>query len=319
MSNENKISKPTGGHTPVSNQDEAGILDLEADFFVTNPVSEEPSEGKDHKIDAANTDGTEAVVGKKTSFGPMDVMFSAPDTTNLRDIGEASFGITLETVHGADNRIQITNTDVYPWRVHASLLITAADNSKWIGTGWFIGPHTLITAGHVVHIKNSGVPGRDGWVKNIVVMPGRNGNTLPYGAITSNIFRSVTGWTNNGNENYDYGAIIIPRDLGNVTGWFGFGVYSDSDLLASTGNISGYPGDKPTGTQWYDYHKIASVNSRKVYYDIDTYGGQSGSAVYRIINGGRYGVAIHAYGGATTNSGTRIVTPVFDNLRAWKA
>jgi glutamyl endopeptidase len=319
MSNENKISKPTGGHTPVSNQDEAGILDIEADFFVTNPVSEEPSEGKDHKIDAANTDGTEAVVGKKTSFGPMDVMFSAPDTTNLRDIGEASFGITLETVHGADNRIQITNTDVYPWRVHASLLITAADNSKWIGTGWFIGPHTLITAGHVVHIKNSGVPGRDGWVKNIVVMPGRNGNTLPYGAITSNIFRSVTGWTNNGNENYDYGAIIIPRDLGNVTGWFGFGVYSDSDLLASTGNISGYPGDKPTGTQWYDYHKIASVNSRKVYYDIDTYGGQSGSAVYRIINGGRYGVAIHAYGGATTNSGTRIVTPVFDNLRAWKA
>jgi glutamyl endopeptidase len=319
MSNENKISKPTGGHTPVSNQDEAGILDIEADFFVTNPVSEEPSEGKDHKIDAANTDGTEAVVGKKTSFGPMDVMFSAPDTTNLRDIGEASFGITLETVHGADNRIQITNTDVYPWRVHASLLITAADNSKWIGTGWFIGPHTLITAGHVVHIKNSGVPGRDGWVKNIVVMPGRNGNTLPYGAITSNSFRSVTGWINNGNENYDYGAIIIPRDLGNVTGWFGFGVYSDSDLLSSIGNISGYPGDKPTGTQWYDYHKIASVNSRKVYYDIDTYGGQSGSAVYRIINGGRYGVAIHAYGGATTNSGTRIVTPVFDNLRAWKA
>ena len=319
MSKENKISKPTGGHTPVSNQDEADKLDIESDFFVTNPVSEEPSEGKDHKIDKANTDGTETVAGKKTSFGPMDVMFTAPDTTNLRDIGEASFGISLEIVHGADNRIQITNTDVYPWRVHASLLITAADNSKWIGTGWFIGPHTLITAGHVVHIKNSGVPGRDGWVKNIVVMPGRNGSTLPYGAITSNSFRSVTGWINNGNENYDYGAIILSRDLGNVTGWFGFGVYSDSDLLASTGNISGYPGDKPAGTQWYDFHKIASVNSRKVYYDIDTAGGQSGSGVYRIINGGRYGIAIHAYGGTTTNSGTRIVTPVFDNLRAWKA
>ena len=28
----------------------------------------------------------------------------------------------------------------------------------WIGTGWFIGPHTLMTAGHVVFIKNSGVP-----------------------------------------------------------------------------------------------------------------------------------------------------------------
>jgi glutamyl endopeptidase len=319
MSKKNKISTPTGGHTSVSNQDEAGTLDIEADFFITNPVSEEPSEGKDHKIDKVNKEVIESIAGKKKSFGTMDLMFSAPDTTNLRDIGEASFGITLETVHGADNRIQITNTDVYPWRACASLLITAADNSQWIGTGWFIGPHTLATAGHVVHIKNSGVAGRDGWVKSIVVMPGRNGNTLPYGAITSTSFRAVTGWTNSGNENYDYGAIILPRDLGNTTGWFGIGVYSDSDLSASTGNISGYPGDKPTGTQWYDYHKIASVNSRKVYYDIDTYGGQSGSAVYRIINGGRYGVAVHAYGGATTNSGTRIVTPVLDNLRAWKA
>ncbi len=52
-----------------------------------------------------------------------------------------------------------------------------------------------------------------------------------------------------------------------------------------------------------------SVGARKVYYDIDTFGGQSGSAVYRIINGSRYGIAIHAYGGATSNNGTRIVSP----------
>jgi glutamyl endopeptidase len=102
-------------------------------------------------------------------------------------------------------------------------------------------------------------------------------------------------------------------------GWFGIGVYSDSDLLASTGNISGYPGDKPSGTQWYHARQIASVNSRKVYYAIDTAGGQSGSAVYRVISGSRYGIAIHAYGGATANSGTRIVQDVFNNLVAWKA
>jgi V8-like Glu-specific endopeptidase len=90
-------------------------------------------------------------------------------------------------------------------------------------------------------------------------------------------------------------------------------------LLACTGNIAGYPGDKPDGTLWYAYRRIASVNSRKVYYDIDTYGGQSGSAVYRIINGSRYGIAIHAYGGAVNNSGTRIVTPVYNNMVAWKA
>ena len=202
--------------------------------------------------------------------------------------------------------------------MHADLRITAANGTLWSGTGWFIGPHTLATAGHVVFIYRPGTT-LHGWVRSIQVMPGRNSSTLPYGSVTSTDFRSVTGWTGSGDENYDYGAIRIPTELGNTVGWFGFGVYADSDLLATTANVAGYPGDKPAGTQWYHWRQVASVNSRKVYYTIDTDPGQSGSSVYRLIGGGRYGIAIHAYGGATANSGTRIVQPVFDNLVAWKA
>ncbi len=80
----------------------------------------------------------------------------------------------------------------------------------------------------------------------------------------------------NGDPNYDYGAITIPTDLGEQTGTLGFGVLSKSDLLAATGNLAGYPGDKPAGTLWYDYHRIASVTTRKVYYGIDTAGGKAG-------------------------------------------
>lgn len=315
------VSRPTGGHSPVSNQPEEDIVTTEEEA-----VFQPPSEGVNPQTPRAEDDGTEAIRGRRRteifSAERRAELWTAPESVELRDIGEASFGPPppeAETVHGPDDRVQITNTSIYPWRVHASLLITAADNSMWIGTGWFIGPHTLMTAGHVVYIKNSGVPGRDGWVKSINVMPGRNGSTLPYGSVTSTNFRSVTGWTNSGDPNYDYGAIIIPTELGNTVGWFGFGAYPDADLRAAIGNISGYPGDKPAGTQWYDSRQIASVDSRKVYYDIDTVGGQSGSAVYRIINGARYGIAIHAYGGATTNSGTRIVTPVYNNMVAWKA
>ena len=39
----------------------------------------------------------------------------------------------------------------------------------------------------------------------------------------------------------------------------------------------------------------------------------------RIIDGQRYAVAIHAYGGAVTNSGTRIIMEVYNNMAAWKA
>ena len=307
---------PNEHDTPVSNQPTEG-----AAVTLDQPILQPPSIGQDGQAPGATAAGMEDVEGhSRTEAAPAE-LWAAP-TTSLPDIGEASFGPpppVEETVHGPDDRVQITNTAIYPWRAHASLLITAADNSLWIGTGWFIGPHTLATAGHVVYITNSGVPGRDGWVKSINVMPGRNGASLPYGSVTSTSFRSVTGWAQSADQNYDYGAIIIPTDLGNTVGWFGLGVWSDSDLLAVTGNISGYPGDKPVGTQWYDARQIASVDARKVYYDIDTAGGQSGSAVYRFADSGRYGIAVHAYGGATTNSGTRMVLPVFNNFVAWKA
>jgi V8-like Glu-specific endopeptidase len=314
-----KVKKAAGGHTPVSN-----LAPELMEAVEIKPASKPPASGVDPKEVKPSADGTESVRGRRPrpESAEESTMLQAPATEDLRDVGEASFGApppVAETVHGPDDRSQITNTATYPWRASASLLITAADNSQWIGTGWFIGPHTLVTAGHCVHIKGSGVPGRDGWVRRISVMPGRNAATLPYGAVSSSNFRSVSGWTTNGDQNFDYAAIIIPTELGNTVGWFGFGVYSDADLQAATANIAGYPGDKPAGTMWYDARRVASVNSRKVYYDIDTAGGQSGAAAYRIINGGRYAIAIHAYGGATTNSGTRIITDVYNNLVAWRA
>ena len=305
-------SQPPGPHTPVSNEPEA---ESEVEWELTEPSSPGTADGADETgNEVEDVAGHESVMAM--AFGPE--AYSAP-TEQFPDIGVASFGVEAETVHGVDNRTQITNTNVFPWRAIASLLITAADNSTWIGTGWFVGPHTLLTAGHCVFIKNSGVAGRDGWVKKIQVMPGRNASTLPYGSVSSTSFKSVTSWTNNGDENFDYGAIIIPTNLGNTVGWFGYQVLSDGDLTASTVNISGYPGDKPAGTQWFQSNKVASTGPRKVFYDIDTAGGQSGAPVWRLVNGNRYGVAIHAYGGATTNSGTRITSPVADNIAMWKA
>jgi len=311
----------TGKDAPVANSTEVAAETGRA-------AQQDASNGKDNKAATALESGIERVKGFKlraeTEAMPRATVAQPLD---LPDIADASFGTAahrvprsvLETVHGPDDRVKITTTGVYPWRAHASLLITARDGSMWIGTGWFIGPHTLMTAGHVVYIKNSGVAGRDGFVRSIKVMPGRNGSTLPYGSVTTSNLRTVRGWVDDGDEDYDYGAIILSTNLGSQTGWFGFGVYSDSTLKASVGNISGYPGDKPDGTQWYAARRIDSVGPRKVFYDIDTYGGQSGSCVYRIVGGNRYAFAIHAYGGATTNSGTRIVTPVYNNMVAWKA
>ena len=304
-------------NTPVSNKT-AGTDDL-------LPAAQPASLGDGAPAPEAAEDGAENVPGYVRLTEAVFAESAAAEDfeENLRDIGEASFPVrpdtmVAEAIIGTDDRVQINDTTVFPYRAIASLQITAADGSRWLGTGWFISPRTLITAGHCVYIKNSGVPGRDGWVRSITVIPGRNGANKPFGQAVGTTFRSVSGWTNNADERQDYGAIIIPTPLGNTVGTFGFGVYSDADLLATTANISGYPGDKPSGTQWFHARRVTSVGPQKVFYDIDTMGGQSGAPVWRVLNGQRIAIAVHAYGGATANSGTRITAAVNANLIAWK-
>ena len=301
---------PGGLHTPVTN-----IAATEA--TITQELVAEGADGEGAALPLPPDGAAERVVRAEAAAA---LILSAPETGSLRDIGEASFGppARLESVLGTDERVQITETVKLPWRLSASLLITAADNSQWIGTGWFISPRTLITAGHVVFIKHSGVPGRDGFVKKIQVMPGRNGSEVPFGGLSATEFWTVKGWAEQGLETVDYGAIILPAPFPAKLGHFGFGVFPDDTLLAATVNIGGYPGDKPSGTFWFDSRAVGSVKPEKVFYAADTAGGQSGACVYIVRNRKRVGVAIHAYGGATANSGTRISAEVFANLTAWK-
>lgn len=310
---------PGGRHTPITN------ISQEAVEVVTDRADDPETGSEEGTIEAAGyVEAAGARPARESAFesaaAPAEA--SAPDTSSLRDIGAASFGdesaSVMESVIGTDERVRITDTAKYPYRAIASLIITARDGSEWLGTGWFISPRTLITAGHCVFIKNSGVPGRDGWVRTIRVMPGRNANDMPYGSVTSSQFWSVTGWGDSGDQNFDYGAIIISEDLGSRVGTFGYGAFSDGTLRGQMINVTGYPGDKPSWTMWHDSRVIVSTSPTKVHYALDTAGGQSGAPAYIIRDGKRYAVAVHAYGGVT-NSGTRISTPVFQNLRNWRA
>jgi V8-like Glu-specific endopeptidase len=41
--------------------------------------------------------------------------------------------------------------------------------------------------------------------------------------------------------------------------------------------------------------------------------------VWRLQNGQRHAVGIHTNGASTGNSATRITSPVFNNIKKWKA
>jgi glutamyl endopeptidase len=219
-----------------------------------------------------------------------------------------------ETVCGVDNRVKISPATAIPWRWCCELLISYPNGAGARGTGWFIGPKTVMTAGHVVYSAANG-----GWARRIEVIPGMDGASRPFGSQVGTSFRSVVGWTSSGNPEYDYGAIILPNNtLGNTVGWFGFANLSDSQLQNLYVNNAGYPGDKPFGTLWFNGGAITQVTARRLYYMIDTAGGQSGSAVWRLLNGLRHAVGIHGYGGCP-NKAVRIIAPVYNNMLAWKA
>lgn len=220
-----------------------------------------------------------------------------------------------EVVIGPDNRIRVQNTAVYPWRAICALRIQAANGARFIGTGWLVSPRTVITAGHCVYMHDAG-----GWARSIEVIPGLDEASRPFGSHVGTVLKSVTGWTQSKNRDFDYGAIILPpgNRPGAQTGTFGFAVRDDAFLRNANLNLSGYPGDKGGSQQWFHARTTKSVSSRVITYEIDTAGGQSGSPVWVLQNGQRTAVGIHTNGHGSGNSATRIVTQVFDHLTNWK-
>lgn len=242
----------------------------------------------------------------------MPLQFATEELEELRPAEAAEYQVA-ESVCGRDDRVRVSPATAVPWRWICQLIITMPNGAGFRGTGWFIGPRCVMTAGHCVFSAANG-----GWARRIEVIPGMDATARPFGSAIGTNFRSVTGWTNGADPNYDYGAIILPTALGNVTGYFGFASLTNSSLNGLLLNNSGYAGDKPFGTQWFNAGRVASVTARKIYYMLDTFGGQSGSPVWRFSNGQRHAVGIHAYGGCP-NSATRIVQPVFNNMMAWRS
>ena len=222
-----------------------------------------------------------------------------------------------------DQRMRVTNYLQYPWRCVCSLLITAANGSTRIGTGWLAAQRLVVTAGHCIHMADEG-----GWAARVEVIPGRNGGERPYGSAVAgpSDLRSVPGWTDAEDPDFDYGAILLPAQqrFGAQLGWFGWAPRTDAEVWAATLNVAGYPGDggrtHEEGTQWYASGGALEMGARQMTYAIATSPGQGGAPVWLMTDGGeRYCVAIHTWAGGAAHGGTRVTREVYDNIAQWAA
>jgi V8-like Glu-specific endopeptidase len=235
-----------------------------------------------------------------------------PGRADEDDIIAARLG--LETVIGRDNRTRVTETDMSPWRMICSIRVTRGDLTN-VGTGFMIGPRTLLTAGHVlVSPDNPHLPTR------VQVIPGLNGERTPYRSHSAERFSVHPKWSKEFSPACDVALIHLGQNLGDELGWFRVDAKAPTEMIGHWVHVTGYPAEKkeargqetsvPLSRQacqlWHHAAPIDRFEVGRVFYRVDTTEGQSGAPIYLLDEDQNYAtptaVGIHAYGTRGTPS-----------------
>jgi len=216
----------------------------------------------------------------------------------------------LKLICGEDERMRV-DARVLPHSIICRLVISDKKNREYCGTGFFISPKCVITSGHCVFIQGN-------WAKSILVIPGDNGSEdrRPFGAQISHRFQSVDGWTKMNLRDFDYGAIILPDD----TLYQKVGAFFEPKVISDVLEVFnyGYTGEytKPY-EQWGRSGVLKQVSMHRLYYNIDTESGESGSPIL-VKEGDQFKVVgIHSYG-FCPNFCVRIDERIINVFSGWK-
>lgn len=231
-----------------------------------------------------------------------------------------------EIVGTADTRVQVKDTSLAPFRYICQILARWSDGSTWVGSGFFIGPKTILTAGHVVWDEAASKKVTNG---NLTITPARNGAAAPFGRLTvASVVMSHAGFSNSDLANaMDYAVVHVTGDTGNTIGYFGKGVWgkdAQGSSILKNGklplptsqmkvNVCGYPGDKGGDKQYTAYNAVFAIQDggKILSYLNDTKGGQSGGPVWVKRDpsiGGRVIVGIHIARGPFVSSPANTVS-----------
>jgi glutamyl endopeptidase len=216
--------------------------------------------------------------------------------------------ILMKIRPGQDARERVHNTTDPLYSLHAQITVKF-QNKTYGGSGALVGPHHLLTCAHNIFKQKKKM-----WATDITVCPALNERNEPFGEVKVTKIYTFNQYTQNNDSDYDLALLVLEKSIGKYTGWAGLLSAPNNILSGLEVNIHGYPGDKNFTEMWGMKHTIQQIHAEQFEYLIDTYGGQSGSAIWVNQFGQPFIIGVHIAGGIHSNFGVRLSKDKFEIL-----
>ncbi len=226
---------------------------------------------------------------------------------------------SLQYIFGDDDRQQVLDTTQHPYNkvVYLEAWKEGFD-FVYVCSGSFVSRDVIMTAAHCAWIPDFG-----GWPDGIAVVPGKNGETEPFGFEFADDVWVPEGWVQNEGKinqaaDYDYALIRLPDTrLGDAVGNMTMGILQTDSLKSATFNpvTAGYPTDKEIGTQWTTSEgAFVAVGDSHLRTEMDVYPGQSGSPVWRASDEAIVGImSFEVVAGSPGNYAIRLTSDILSD------
>ncbi|VMW65847.1 choline binding protein G [Streptococcus pneumoniae] len=227
--------------------------------------------------------GEEYEVSETLQESPGNNNFSLP---NVSPTYGQYYTNQSEVIIGKNDLVKVKNTLQYPYSTSAYVEsefrgVKNGEDVTYRGSANFIKDNVLITAAHNIYRHEFGKDAEE-----LYVTPARTPNSVPFGRIKVKEARYLKEFRNTAPDElttYDLAVLILEEPIGAQLGTLGL-PNNIENLKGIGATITGYPAISEDEQMYTGFKNILKDTGDFLFYQIDTKGGASGSAVYDSTN-----------------------------------